>query len=101
MIDPADGDEGAIGDSRDLTDQAWGDGGPASLGGRGIHRTDGNVVDSLIDRGLRLLEGVRGAADQSSFKARQGANHLGWEIVLTQVNPVGIGSDRESRVIVD
>ena len=69
MVDPANRDEGAIGDGGDLRDKTRADRRPAGLGRREIHRSHRNIVSTLLNGGSRLLEAVGRPSDQPAVEA--------------------------------
>lgn len=101
QVDATDREEWPIDNRGDAGHERRAHGGTALLRRSWKDGSDRNVVDALVDSELRLGETVRGTADQSSFKPRKGSHHLRWKIVLTEVNPICVGRDRKSRIIVN
>src|SRR2546422_356881 len=69
------------------------------LGRRREHRADGDVVGAVGARGLRLLDAVRGNAEQHAG-AQQRARGTRGQVVLAQVDAVGADGHREVHAVV-
>ncbi len=70
------------------------------LGVAGKDRSTTDVVGSVFDRIVDLIDRVSGDSHES-LRADDLAGFAGGQFVLADMNPVGVGRDREIRTIID